>query len=336
MAENVYREGRVNKTENIIRLFLLDPLAGLNKNPIFLKGRSFHLVYFGIFAAMNTFLTSSMFLFYIDAKGYNFKSSLFLIMGLCMAGDIVGVKLFHAVSLGIDFFNDVKKHINQTAMYNQGGILGIFSALIIIALFEDIDLFVILDGAAYGAVIGLAIGRLGCYNYGCCFGRPTKSICSVTYTNPNSKVLRLNPQLKDVPLIPTQVYSSYANILLFVLFTLTARNFPFDGVISLLFVVLYNGFRIFIEKYRVWTSGPNYAKVAVRLLLGFLLFFVSYFLITGKVFAHRPFLYPISLHNYWRYIFSSRDVFLAVSFASVISFLFYGIHGKVLGKHIAF
>lgn len=328
-----YAQG--SRLGSIFRFFLIEPLSGLNKNPILLRGKSFHLVYFGLFAAVNTFVTASVLLFYIDAKGHDFKSSLFLILGLCMAGDMLGVKLFHVISLGRKFFGDAGKYLNQTAMYNQGGVLGVFFVLFIISLIEDIDLIVIFDAAAYGAVIGLVFGRLGCYNYGCCFGKPAKSVLSVTYTNPDAKVLRLSPELRGIPLVPTQIYSSYANLFMFILFTIIARSFPFDGVIALLFIVLYNGFRILIEKYRIKSSGPDYAMVAVFMLIGFLLFLVWYSFFSSKVFSHSPLQYPISLYSYCKFI-SNRRVFLPVIVVSVVSFLFYGVHGKTLGKHIEF
>jgi prolipoprotein diacylglyceryltransferase len=149
------RYGQGSHLGRIFRFLLIAPLSGLNKNPILLRGKSFHLVHFGLFSAMNTFVTASVLLFYIDAKGHTFTSSVFLILGLCMAGDMLGVKLFHVISLGRKFFGDVGKYLNQTAMYNQGGVLGVFSSLIIVSVIEDIDLIIILDAAAYGAVIGL-------------------------------------------------------------------------------------------------------------------------------------------------------------------------------------
>jgi hypothetical protein len=157
----------------------------------------------------------------------------------------------------------------------------------------------------------------------------------VSYTNPDAKVLRLHPQLKGIPLVPTQIYSSYANLFMFILFTIIAKSLPFDGVIVLLFTFLYNGFRILIEKYRFKNSGPNYAVVAVFILIGFLLFLVSYSFFTSHGFTYSPSQHPISFCNYCRFI-SNRHVFLPVVIISIVSFFFYGVHGKTLGKHIEF
>ncbi len=328
--------GRCSTVGRVLRLILIAPLSGLNSNPVLLKGRSFQVVRYGVFAAMNTFLTASMLLFYLHTKGHAFQTSLFLVLGFCWAGGVVGVKLFHVAALGRAFFKDVKACMNQTAMYSQGGILGIFCALVIAGLAENIPLSIILDGAAFGAVIGLACGRLGCYSYGCCFGKPTKCTFSVTYGHPESKVLRLTPHLKDTPLFPTQFYACYANLFLFVLFTIVARAFPFDGLVTLLFVVLYNGFRIVIENYRFKSPGPDFRKTAMGIGIGLLLLIFPYLTLTGQIFRHSPFHYPMSIHSYVDFLCSGPAVFGPILLVSFASLLFYGIHGKNLGEHLGY
>ena len=320
----------------VLRLIFIRPLSGLNSNPVVFKAGPFQIVHYGLFAALNTFLTASVLLFYIHAKGHHFRLSYSLVLGCCLAGVIVGVKLFHVMSLGREFFNDVKRYMNQTAMYSQGGIVGMFCSLVILSLIDDVPLTVMLDGAAYGAVLGLAFGRLGCYSYGCCFGRPTSSAYAVTYTHPQSKVVRLAPRLKDTPLIPTQFYCSYVNLVLFVLFTFVARFCPRDGLIILLFTVLYNGFRLVIERYRFRDGGPDFARVAICLCLGLLGFVVLYSAITGQMFVYSPFRHPLSVPAYFGFLFSSPVVLVPVILVTVVSLLFFGVHGRTLGKHIDF
>lgn len=325
---------RCSAVGRVLRLILITPLSGLNSNPVLFKGRSFQIVRYGVFAAMNTFLTASMLLFYLHTKGHGFKASLFLVLGFCWAGGAVGVKLFHVAALGRVFFKDVKAHMNQTAMYSQGGILGIFCSLVIVGLVENIPLSIILDGSAFGAVLGLACGRLGCYSYGCCFGKPTTCAFSVTYTHPASKVLRLVPDWKDTPLFPTQFYACYANLFLFVLFAVVARAFPFDGLVTLLFVVLYNGFRIIIEKYRYRSPGPDFRKTALGIGVVLLLLIVPYLALTRQIFRHTPFRYPMSIRGYLDFLASGPAVLVPILLVSFASLLFYGVHGKKLGEHL--
>jgi prolipoprotein diacylglyceryltransferase len=250
-----------------------------------------------------------------------------------MVGDILGVKLAHAIVVGRRFFESPGKYLNQTTMYNQGGMLGVFASLIALSIIERVELAVILDAVTYGAVLGLVVGRLGCYNYGCCYGKPTKSGCHVCYSNPNAKVLRLNPGMKNVPLIPTQIYCSYANLILFVLFTGIAKSLPYDGLITLLFIILYNGFRIAIQRYRAGTRRTDGATVAFVILVVLAGFFVSYSCVTGSFLVRRPFQHPLSLYGYFQFIVSDRSSLGSALLVSLVAFLFYGVHGKTLGKH---
>jgi phosphatidylglycerol:prolipoprotein diacylglycerol transferase len=38
-----------------------------------------------------------------------------------------------------------------------------------------------IDMITVGLMIGLAFGRIGCYMNGCCFGKPTESVCSISF-----------------------------------------------------------------------------------------------------------------------------------------------------------
>ncbi|NQV19761.1 MAG: prolipoprotein diacylglyceryl transferase [Armatimonadetes bacterium] len=212
----------------------------LNKNPLLIKTKTFHIVYFGIFAAVGVFAFCSIFLFYIDAKCYTFHYSYFIIFGIIYICLLVFNKIFHIFAIGRDFFSSPSFYLNQTAMYNQSGIFAMIISIFIISYLENIPLIIALDGAAYAVVIALFFGRIGCFNYGCCFGKPSNNYFTVIYTNLNSKILRLYPELKNVAVIPTQLYSALFNLILFILFTINIKLLPLNGSITILFIVLYN------------------------------------------------------------------------------------------------
>ena len=41
------------------------------------------------------------------------------------------------------------------------------------------------DAFAPGLALGHAIGRVGCFAAGCCYGKPTSHFWGVTFTNPD-------------------------------------------------------------------------------------------------------------------------------------------------------
>jgi len=61
------------------------------------------------------------------------------------------------------------------------------------------------DECVAALAIGHVIGRLGCFMEGCCYGRPTLLPWGVSFTSPACSVA---PELRGVPLHPTQLYEA--------------------------------------------------------------------------------------------------------------------------------
>jgi phosphatidylglycerol:prolipoprotein diacylglycerol transferase len=61
------------------------------------------------------------------------------------------------------------------------------------------------DDCVAALAIGHAIGRLGCFMEGCCYGTPTLLAWGVSFTNAACSVA---PELRGTPLHPTQLYES--------------------------------------------------------------------------------------------------------------------------------
>ena len=84
--------------------------------------------------------------------------------------------------------------------------------------------------------LGEAIARLGCYVYGCCWGRPTVSRLGsrfgVRYTSPDSKVVRCAPHLHNVKIHPAQLYALVVYLAMFVVFYAIVPYLPFDGALT--------------------------------------------------------------------------------------------------------
>lgn len=104
------------------------------------------------------------------------------------------------------------------------------------------------DSFAPGIAIGHAIGRLGCFAAGCCYGKPTNLPWGVTFTNPLSYQLAGTPL--NIRIHPTQIYEALAEGFIFlVLITLFKRK-SFDGQIAALYMFLYGIARYFLEFLR--------------------------------------------------------------------------------------
>jgi phosphatidylglycerol:prolipoprotein diacylglycerol transferase len=95
--------------------------------------------------------------------------------------------------------------------------------------------------------LGHALGRIGCFLAGCCYGRPTNLPWGVTFTDPHSLV---PPELLGTPLHPTQLYEACFNFLLFLLLHKLYQRPHKDGSILVCYVACYGFLRFFIEFFR--------------------------------------------------------------------------------------
>lgn len=101
----------------------------------------------------------------------------------------------------------------QAAGVFQGGlILALVTAFFYIR-HNNLPVLAVSDAFAPGIALGHAIGRLGCFAAGCCWGKECHLPWAVTFRNPEAYALTGVPL--DVPLHPAQLYESTTEALLF-------------------------------------------------------------------------------------------------------------------------
>lgn len=100
-----------------------------------------------------------------------------------------------------------------------------------------------------------AFGRVGCFLFGCCWGRPAEELPWAVQFPKGSPAW--NAGLQDVvhectlPLHPTQLYSVIGLLAIFGVLMLCRRYFmPVDGFTVGMYLILYGAFRLFVEFYR--------------------------------------------------------------------------------------
>jgi phosphatidylglycerol:prolipoprotein diacylglycerol transferase len=103
------------------------------------------------------------------------------------------------------------------------------------------------DAFAPGIALGQAIGRQGCFAAGCCWGKPTSLPWGVRFTPLGHDVTGVPI---DVDLHPTQLYESFATLLIFFLLLWLHKRKRFSGQVILCYGVLYSITRFSIEFVR--------------------------------------------------------------------------------------
>lgn len=134
------------------------------------------------------------------------------------------------------------------------------------------------DAFAPGIALGLAIGRQGCFAAGCCWGKPTTAVWGSHFSdaghtvtgvptiveqllpliNPTEYQIRahqiwlqkLGSESAPLYLHPTQLYESFAALIIFAFLFWLHRHRRFSGQVILFYAVLYGAVRFTIEFFR--------------------------------------------------------------------------------------
>lgn len=86
--------------------------------------------------------------------------------------------------------------------------------------------------------LGQSIGRIGCLLNGCCYGRPT-SLAIGIYLPGHSQSLH-----------PTQIYSSFALLVIFLILRILSDKFGGNGRVTLSYFLIYPPTRFILEFFR--------------------------------------------------------------------------------------
>ena len=103
------------------------------------------------------------------------------------------------------------------------------------------------DACAPGIAVGNFFGRQGCFAAGCCWGKPTSLPWGVKFTELGHEVTGVPT---DSYLHPTQLYESFAMLLVFFFLLWLHRHRRFKGQVILAYALLYSVIRFAIEFLR--------------------------------------------------------------------------------------
>jgi phosphatidylglycerol:prolipoprotein diacylglycerol transferase len=168
----------------------------------------------------------------------------------CALGGIAGAKLFMFLFDWNFYFHNPQEIFTlstlQAAGVFHGGLLVAMLVAVLYIRQQRLPLLLTLDTFAPGIALGHAIGRLGCFAAGCCWGKECHLPWAVYFRSQEAAQVPLG-----VPLHPAQLYESATNLLIFgLLYRLTGRMHR-DGQIFGLYLVLYGIARFIIEFFRV-------------------------------------------------------------------------------------
>ncbi len=176
----------------------------------------------------------------------------------CALAGIVGAKLLMIV-LDPAVRSNWREIFSLSTLQAAGIFYGGFIAALVTAFVymwrNGLPAWKTADAFAPGLALGHAIGRLGCFSAGCCWGLPTRLPWAVTFTNPRANELVGVPL--GVTLHPTQLYESLGELVIFAgLYFIFLRPHR-DGSVVSLYLVLYGMLRFAVEFVRFHDPQSN-------------------------------------------------------------------------------
>lgn len=200
-------------------------------------------------------LTGIIAAFYVairKGKAYGVSPPAIAEMGLFMAFvGVIGARLAY-VFMNLPYYvsNPIESlKIWQGGLVFLGGMILVIPALLWYLRHNHLPFWRIGDLWAPSLAIGLAIGRIGCFMAGCCYGKPADTKWGVVFSNPDS----LAPL--GISLHPTQLYSSLAGVVIFLVLMAMERRKHYEGQVFLWFLILHSTARLYLERFRGDISG---------------------------------------------------------------------------------
>ena len=167
----------------------------------------------------------------------------------CALGGIAGAKLFMFLFDWEYYWQNPGQIFSLSTLQAAGVFHGGFLVALIVAILYirhlQLPALQIMDCFAPGIALGHAIGRLGCFAAGCCWGKQCDLPWAVRFHTDEAAPVPLN-----VPLHPAQLYEAGANLLIFGILYRSFRHSQRPGQIFGLYLVLYSTARFIIEFFR--------------------------------------------------------------------------------------
>jgi len=160
-----------------------------------------------------------------------------------LISSIIGARFLYVITN----LNEYKSHPLEVIFSRYGFVFygGLILATIVGIWYlkrQKLSIWKIADVIAPSIAIGQAIGRIGCFLNGCCYGKTTTLPWGVRLPGRNP--------LDITPIHPTQLYSSVSDLIIFVILSCLWERRKIEGQVFLSYLILYSIARFIIEIYR--------------------------------------------------------------------------------------
>ncbi|MDD4940536.1 MAG: prolipoprotein diacylglyceryl transferase [Candidatus Omnitrophica bacterium] len=182
-----------------------------------------------------------------------------------LVSSILGARVLY-VAVNWRFYQahpfDIVKVWEGGLVFYGGFILALFVAVWFMRA-RKLSFGTIADIMAPSVALGIALGRIGCFLNGCCYGAvsgrwgvafPCRDGSPVCAQQAADGLISLSAR-QSLPVLPTQLYSAFLALLIFAALLALERYKKFDGFLFWLLALMYGAGRFFIEGVRYYEEA---------------------------------------------------------------------------------
>jgi len=213
-------------------------------HPILIKIGGVSIGTYGFFVFLGIALA---YIFLLNqTKHYNIsKDTAGDIVFWAIIGGFASARLFYIAINWQDFIISPWQYLfSRSGFVFYPGLLGGALAVFIFIKHKKLSLLNTADFLAPAIPLAHSLGRVGCFFFGCCYGKPANCRICLLFP-PNSPAGLLHK-----PVIPTQLISSFCLLAIFTALVVIRDHKRFKGQVFFSYLILYGIFRFIIEFFR--------------------------------------------------------------------------------------
>lgn len=232
-----------------------------------------YISFYGILMAVAMALGVTVACFTAKKRGLKAEDIL-LLACYALPLSIIGARVYYVIFSPGEFTSFVQVlKIWEGGLAIYGGVIGGAIGVGLFCLIHKKNFLDVADVAVCSLILGQAIGRIGCFFAGCCYG--------IEVTDPSLMKYPIATQINGVWHYATFFYESFWNLIVFAILMLTlylGKHIKERGVIMSMYMILYGIGRAIIETYR--GDSLYLGSIKVSQLLSIILIAVGVAIIT--------------------------------------------------------
>ena len=151
-----------------------------------------------------------------------------------------------------------------------GAYLGGLATVFICARRLSLSASAILDASVPGLALAHALGRVGCFLAGCCYGAPSSLPFAVTFTDASAPASAMHAALH-----PVQLYDAVLTLFLCTILLFSEKRFAKPGQFFAAYLGAVGAARIILETFRADVVRGVFGAVSTSQILGGLLVLIA-------------------------------------------------------------